>query len=544
MKRFTCLADMTFVAMLALFSGCALQRSSVKTDETRPAGGIPGPRELSDGGVVITPTDTAVALRSRDDLFNSRPPVVIGWAPDPEYPQKDLRVIERTMSPRVLATATSAAMPGSATFKLGWQSSGSPSNVQIYRQTWTLGATNTREFTQQPALMLADLGPLTNGFQTWTDPSPALNTRNCYYIRGGDGTYWSYSNTACAYSPDPNNPHPVSKVAIRLKLSSASTAVTASNVRVRLNYGVPGSAPIYTWLDATHSPFFTPGAEETFILRSPEIQDLSDITMIRVEVPGTDGLCLQELELKVDDARAFRKTSSTQQCGNGSPFNWAWHSGYIDGEAVEIPFEELRNSSTWSAFNPPFVDVSLPGVTFIGYTSSEFRRKIDSIAAHNLKEDGTDIGSTTRRLRNGNNDVTSITRLNDHEVRVQQHMRLADGGVCTVDAHPTYKLIIRHLDADGHPFTGSSGNIASTEIVSELLDAGIDQNGICQLIPGVNVFIQLKAMGQFGKEFRSAGATDADAPPPGKRFCFPGTGATAILLGFDNGGFSVCHGVD
>lgn len=544
MDRFACVTGAIFLAMSVLLSGCAHKRAPVAKGGSSQAGEVPRPGELSDGGVVITPTDTAIPLRSRDDLFNPRPPVVIGWAPDPEYPQKNLRVIERTMTPRVLATDTSPAMPGAATFKLSWESSGSPSQVQVYRQPWMLGTANTQEFTQQPAVVVADLGAIANGYHTWTDPSPALNTRNCYYIRGGDGTYWSYSNTACVYSPDPNNPHPVGKVAIRLKLSTASSAVTSSNVRVRLNYGVPGSAPIHTWLDATDTPFYTPGAEATFILRSPEIRDLSDITMIRVEVPGNDGLCLHELELKVDDATAFRKTSTTEQCGNGNPFNWAWHSGYIDGTAVEIPFEQLRNSSIWKDFNPLPIDGNSRGATFVGYTPSEFRRKIDGITAHNLKENGTDTGSTSRRLRNGNNDVTSITRLNDHEVRVQQHMRLADGSACTVDAHPTYKLIIRHLDANGDPFTGSSGNIESTKIVSQLLDEGIDQNGICQWIPGVGVAIQLEAIGQFGKEFGAVGATDAGKPPDGMRFCFPGTGAVALFQGYNDGGLSICTGVN
>jgi hypothetical protein len=51
-------------------------------------------------------------------------------------------------------------------------------------------------------------------------------------------------------------------------------------------------------------------------------------------------------------------------------------------------------------------------------------------------------------------------------------------------------------------------------------------------------------MGQFGKEFRAIGATDAGKPPAGMRFCFPGTGASSPFQGFSNGGLSICGGVD
>jgi hypothetical protein len=543
MTRFACLTGAASLSILILLSGCTRGRAPIVVGGSATAPQRPGPVELTSGGVVVNPADTSIPLRVRPDLFNQRLPVVVGWAPDPEFPQRNLRIFARTMTPRALATPRSPARPGSATFSLGWESSGSPSQVRIYRQTWALGAVNTREFTPGEPEPVAELGALANGFHTWIDTAPALNTRNCYYIRAGDGTYWSYSNTDCAYSPNPDNPHPVGKVAIRLRLSTAGAARTGSNVRVRLNYGIPGHAPIYTWLDATDTPFFSPGAEATFMLRPDGIGDLSDITMIAVQVPGNDGLCLQELELLVDDATAFRKTSPTQQCGNGAPFDWALHSGYIDGTSAEIPFEELRNSAIWRGFNPPPVAGNPRGATFVGYTRSEFIRRIDGIMAHSLKEDGTDTGSSTRQMRNGNNDRTSLTRLSDREVLVQQHVRVADGSVCSVDAHPRYKLIIRPFDANGNPFTGS-GNIASTQIVSELVSAGIDQNGPCQFIPGVNVFIQLEAIGQFGAQFRAIGATAVAAPPPGTRFCFPGPGAVALFPGFENGGLTICGGVD
>jgi hypothetical protein len=542
----------TAAAMLAvsgLLFGCAAQTKSVRTNESNPARPAAVSAGAIDDTVVPTPGISATPLLARDELFKARPPVVVGWAPEPTFPQKNFGIFGRTVTPRVLATAINPAVPGTASFMLGWQSTGSPLQVFIYRQTWTLGATDTKEFTPGPVTPIASLGTLPNGYQTWSDPAPALNTRNCYFVKAGDGTYWSYSNTDCGYAPDPDHPHAVGKVAIRVKLSTASTAVTSSNVRVRLDYGVPGSSAgiVHTWLDAQDTPFYTPGGEATFMLRTPEIRDLSDMTMIRVEVPGNDGLCLNQLELIVDDATAFLKTSpGTQQCGNGNPFEWAWHSGYIDGTAVDIPFQELRNSSTWKGFSPfvfpGTVSASRPdGSSFVGYTPPEFRKKIDGITAHNLKDDGTYTGSS-RRFRNGNNDVTSITWVNERTVRVQQHLRLADGGGCTVDAHPVFNLTIHPLNANGDPFDGTNGSIESTKITSDLLTPGIDQGGYCQLIPGVNAYIQLYAIVEFGKEFSSAGSTDAGKPPANMRFCFPNVGLSRPFTDFDNGGLSLCFG--
>jgi hypothetical protein len=110
--------------------------------------------------------------------FNPRPPTVIGWAPDPTFPQNNLNVIGRTVTPRVLATPTTPAVPGAATFTLRWESTGSPTEVFVYRQVMILGATNTAEYTLGPQTQIAALGALPNGYQTFTDPAPALNVRN------------------------------------------------------------------------------------------------------------------------------------------------------------------------------------------------------------------------------------------------------------------------------------------------------------------------------------------------------------------------------
>ncbi len=507
------------------------------------------PRGLANADVVVS---SDIAYRPRNDSNVADRPEILEWAPAPVFPQTGLRIVDRSVTTRVVATTELPAVPGRATFTLGWQSSGSPSHVEILRQTWVLGAVNTSEFTANPQVSVASLGSLSNGYHTWVDPAPELNTQNCYRIKAGDGTFWTYSNQACAVTPDPDNPHAIGKVALRLKLSGAPSASTNDNVRVRLNYGIPGgsSGPIYTWLDAPATPFPIAGREHTFMLRTSGIKDLSDITMIRVEVPGGDDLCINELELIADDTPAFRKTSSTQNCGDGNPFQWAWHSGSVNGTVVEIRFAELRNSTLWRNFRPRIfsgtVSQTLPdGASFVGYTPSEFRKKLDSATGHDLKEDGTDTGST-KKFRNGTNDRTKVTRIDEKTVRVEQHLRIADGGGCTVDAHPVFTLNIRSRNANGEIVNGTNGPIDTTKIESVLQSSGIESGGpLCTLLPFLaGVIAEIAGQMKFEEAFAAVGATDAGKPPAGMRFCFPAneTGARSLDASFDDGGRAICFG--
>jgi hypothetical protein len=523
----------TFVA--TLLAGCASQFGA-------PRG------ERVTGDVVIS---SDIAFRRRSDSNEADRPEIMGWAPLPAFPQTGLRIIDRSVRTRVVATRDQPAVAGRARFTLGWTSGGSPTQVEILRQTWRLGAVNSTEFYENPQVSIANLGAVPNGYRTWVDPAPELNTQNCYRVKAGNGTFWSYSNLACAFTPDPNNPHAIGKVSLRLKVSTAANATTNDNVRVRLNYGIPGGSdgPVYTWLDAPETPFFTSGGEHTFMLLTPDIRDLSDITMIQVEVPGGDGLCLNEIELIADDTPAFRKTSpTTQNCGNGNPFEWAWHSGSINGSTVAIRFAELRNSSLWRNFQPRIfsgtVSATLPdGASFVGYTPSELIKKLDSTTGHNLKEDSSDTGSS-RQFRNGTNDRTTVTRIDDRTARVKQHLRIADAYGCTVDAHPVYTLNIRSLNANGELVTGTNGPIESTKIESVLESPGIDSGGLlCTLQPVIGAFVGHLAEMKFESEFAAMGANDVGKPPENMRFCFPtdaADGGQSLDPALNNGGLAIC----
>lgn len=485
--------------------------------------------------------------RGQDAVFDPRRPPVLE-VEQPSFPQRNLAVIGRSVRYRADATPTRPAVSPSLSFQIGWDSSGSPPQVQVWRQVWRLGAEGTLEFTAEPVQMVANLGAQPNGYRTWTDPAPARNTQNCYFIKAGDGSYWSRSGTACAYAPNPDEPHAVGKIAIRLKLSTAAGAITTGNVRVRLHHGIPGRADSQaaTWLDAPEQPFPISGGEATFHLRTTGIRDLSDITVLRVEVPGSDDLCLRELELLVDDATAFRKRSPTAECGDDLTFPKARRSGFADGRTLEIPFHELRNSSRWRRFSPRVFDGTvspeLPqGATFAGFTPAELVRMINAQTAQALKEDGSATGSA-RRFRNGNNDLTTITRINDREARVRQHLRVADAGLaCTIDVHPVYRLVIESRNAAGELVDGSNGGIESTRINVVPESSGTDSGGLCGWTLGA--VINPIANARFAEQFAGIGASSAGKPPPGTRFCFPAVGGgRALSREFDDGGLALCLG--
>ncbi|TRQ78189.1 hypothetical protein, partial [Salmonella enterica] len=93
-------------------------------------------------------------------------------------------------------------------------------------------------------------------------------------------------------------PHPVGRVQLRIKMSSAATAAAPGDrVEVRLQSpflpyaSLPRPRGNSTWIDSTASDF-TAGFQHTYDLNLKEISDLSDITQITIATPDEDWLCI------------------------------------------------------------------------------------------------------------------------------------------------------------------------------------------------------------------------------------------------------------
>jgi hypothetical protein len=131
---------------------------------------------------------------------------------------------------------------------------------------------------------------------------------------------------------------------------------------------------------------------------------------------------------------------------------------------------------------------------------------------------------------------------------VRQHLRIADGGGCTVDAHPVFTLNIRSRNANGQLVNGANGPIESTTIDKILESSGVESGGVlCTLLPFLaGQIAEIGGQIKFENAFNAMGVTDVGKPPKSDtRFCFPAIGAGAgrgLTTDFDDGGLALCLG--
>jgi len=94
----------TLLAASGIALGCAAHTETFENESSLLGRGA----EVPGGGGTIGGTvgDTSSPLLSRDKQFNVKPPLVVGYAPDPTFPQKNLRIVERTVRNRILSTPT------------------------------------------------------------------------------------------------------------------------------------------------------------------------------------------------------------------------------------------------------------------------------------------------------------------------------------------------------------------------------------------------------------------------------------------------------
>jgi hypothetical protein len=457
-----------------------------------------------------------------------------------------------TYAPPVSAPGSfSAGGRSSSSATVGWYETGNPINPQtmLYRQQYDLddhpvGTPKlVKTFTALPA------GPVSfvDSAETSDDhTAPDPDRKVCYQLQekngecgpglGGYTCLWT--GWECVYTRAVT-PHPVGRVQLRIKMSSAATAAAPGDrVEVRLQSpfypyaSLPRPRGNSTWIDSTRTDF-TAGFQHTYDLNLKEISDLSDITQITIATPDEDWLCINELELIADNTTAFRKSFGA----DGVNCIGAWNSDALDGYVASISFGELRRSPEWQGFNPPNLTPFIPGTphTFVGYRASELIAMLDAKWGHELRNPANDHGPGAG-LRNA---PTATQRINVRRLRVWTHVIAEDwennGGVA---ADPEYDLVI-HNDAscapkewcvaieaiEGH--SSSSGWWAIFPILGSLIQAGINSS----------------ANGEIAAALRAMGGNAVDAPPSGTEYCFPGDNTERSFFlsdGFGAGSFTLC----
>jgi len=435
------------------------------------------------------------------------------------------------------------------TIGVGWYEPGGNAQTAIYRQRYDLDGVPVG-----PETLIKTFYGLPKGSTGFTDSpetsddgaGPETDRLTCYRLVERAGAACGQNRQkdcistqlACAYT-QAATPHTVGRVQLRIKTSTAATAAAPGDhveVRLQSKFFPYALMPIprknSTWLDSTQYDF-TSGSDITYDLKLGGISDLSDITQITVATPNDDGLCINELELLVDNTRAFFKSFGA----DGVTCEWAHKSGEIGGSQVSIQFGELRRSPDWQGFNPPNLSpFSDRYASFVGYRAPELIAQLDAV-----------FGDALRNPANGRGDDAGFqnthwttTRADSRrKLHVVQHVIAQDlGWQGNVAADPSYDLVIHH-DA-------SCGN-KSWCIRVENVEANSSFSGWSSLIPligaGIQIAVNSEADGEMQKAMTAMGGSSLNDPPNGLEYCFitgRGVESPFTSLGFGAGSLTLC----
>lgn len=206
---------------------------------------------------------------------------------------------------------------------------------------------------------LATWGPLASGTQTtFTDTGATSDSSNCYRVLAGNAngwSAWSWPAVRCVYTHDGRN-ITVDRVELFVRIADVSDAGTDDSVQARLqspawlvNWRPAGNA---SWVDTIDDDDFDRGVARWYELLAHNITDLTDITEITLDKPGSDAMCVAEVALRVNRntsgpgmvvfRRMFGETNSTCR--------WVTQSSPLTMTVVD-----LHAAPEWQAATAPIV---------------------------------------------------------------------------------------------------------------------------------------------------------------------------------------------
>jgi antimicrobial peptide system SdpB family protein len=399
-----------------------------------------------EAGDAETVGQSAAALKIINPNPSPIPPVIGpgggGYAPIPVYP------------PTVFSAGAT-----SNTVTLSWNEHGGNGQTILYRQLYDLAGNPTGSLTAIHTFTALPAGPVTytdsnavlrlqapikgalgvGGIIPALDPiqpdrqigyqivEVASGYAGCEYVPGGS-TCASASIDAYTQS---TIPYGAGRAELQIGVAAATSHASSLHLRTEL------SAWNATWLDSTHGDF-TPGSSITYDLLTDYIDVRSDILFLDLWTPDNDGVCINDIRLKIDNTTTFHQSFSTcQWVGNG-------------GNEIMIPFPALRSNAAWQSYAPHvFTTSNNVPVTFVGFDGPGLIQHLDAAVGDALKNpiptpaDGANatLGSPT-----------TISRTDATHLHVQQHLvnlqvEWDDINFGTVSADPSYDLVIHHADS-------------------------------------------------------------------------------------------------
>lgn len=393
----------------------------------------------------------------------------IGPAPIPVYAAQGFRV--------------TSASPHSVT--LTWNEHGGNGQTILYRQlydlagnldgspqvvnTWTALPAGQRSFTDSNLLVrtgalvlpggIADYGPIQPDHMIRYDlVEVASGYTGCQSVFGG---YTCATVSTTAFTPSAVA-WGASRAQLRVHVAQATAG--ASNLHVRAEL----SAWNQTWLDSTQTDFAV-GSNITYDLVTDYLGGRSDILFVDLWSPDSDAICVDDLQLKVDNTTTFHQSFA--------PCRWVGGGGDLF-----IPFTTLRSSAEWQAYAPHQYLAGPPPVTFVGFDSAGLTSFLDAAVGSQLR-DAMPTPASGKNAKLGSK--TAISRTDATHLHVHQHLSNIhvewDGiDFGTVDADPSYDLVIHHADAkcagwcvDVENAEGNSSYAGWVDYILDVLSLGV-----------------------------------------------------------------------
>jgi hypothetical protein len=171
----------------------------------------------------------------------------------------------------------------------------------------------------------------------------ARDSHHCYRVVARRQALTRTSASACAWTKDGTALRQVWRVQIRITTGDVPDAGTDDGVRVAVHGPVNGRSGGSTRIDWARDDFERGDTFNYDLINLVGITDLGDIEGLEIHKPGTDGWCLQNVTLLVNDSAVF-------STGFGDPCQWLDQG---PTELVQIPHDALHDYPLWGRRTDP-----------------------------------------------------------------------------------------------------------------------------------------------------------------------------------------------
>lgn len=393
----------------------------------------------------------------------------IGPAPIPVYAAQAFQSAHATTTSVTLTWNEHGGNGQTILYRQLYDLAGNPSGTPQAIFTWTALPAGPRSFTDSNVVLrnaallapggIADYGPIQPDHMIRYDlVEVASGYTSCQSVYGG---YTCATSSTNAYIPGAVA-YGVGRAQVRMHVATATSG--ASNLHVRAEL----SAWNETWLDSTQNDFAA-SSNITYDLVTDFLDGRSDILFLDLWSPDSDSVCVDEVQLKIDNTTTFHQSfAPCRRVGGGGD--------------LFIPFTTLRSSAEWRAYAPHQYLAGPPPVTFVGFDSAGLASYLDAAVGSQLRDEmptpqsGKDakLGGKTTLSR------TDATHLHVHQHLSNIHVEWDGIDFGTVDADPSYDLVIHHADAkcagwcvDVENAQGNSSYAGWVDYILDVLSLGV-----------------------------------------------------------------------